>query len=230
MVKSISENAPKNNNQSQAQIAFKQARAKSPAEVGAFSGKSGSGPEAGLQAVILIGFMGAGKSSVGQALADSLGWTFEDLDQRIERREQRKVAEIFRKAGESGFRRMEHAALKEMLDELQAGIKKIIALGGGTFVHEGNARLVEGTGVPTVFLDAGAQELWRRCREQADEDGTLRPLLGSFSGFRELYHSRRPHYLKASFRYKTGGKSIDQIAAGVLKALGLNQSRKQGET
>jgi shikimate kinase len=180
--------------------------------------------------VILIGFMGAGKSSVGQALAESLGWSFEDLDQRIERREKLKVVEIFRHTGEAGFRRAEHAALKEMLDELRTGIKKIIAFGGGTFVQKGNAKLVEEADVPTVFLDASAQELWRRCRQQADEEGIVRPLLGSLSGFRELYHSRRPHYLKASFRYETGSKSIDQIAAEVLKTLCLSQSRKRGET
>jgi len=60
------------------------------------------------QAVILVGFMGAGKSSVGRVLAEHLGWTFEDLDDRIERRERRKVTEIFRDAGEAGFRHAEH--------------------------------------------------------------------------------------------------------------------------
>jgi shikimate kinase len=172
----------------------------------------------------LIGFMGAGKSSVGQALAELLGWSFEDLDQRIERREQSRVAEIFRDSGEVGFRRAEHAALKELLDELRAGVHRIVAFGGGTFVQRRNARLVES--VPTVFLDASAQELWRRCQRQAFEQGVQRPLLGSLAEFRELYVSRRPHYLKASLRQVTSGKTIDQIATEVVKALGLSQSRK----
>jgi shikimate kinase len=184
----------------------------------------------GVRAVVLIGFMGAGKSSVGRALGEQLGWEFEDLDDRIERREQRKVAEIFRDSGESGFRRAEHAALKELLKELRADAARIVALGGGAFVQKHNARLIGSRGVPTVFLDASAEELWRRCRQQAEQQGTERPLLGSLEGFRELYHTRRPHYLKASFRQETGGKTIEEITAEVVKALKLDRRRKrQGE-
>jgi len=61
--------------------------------------------------VFLVGFMGAGKSSVGRALGQRLNWVFEDLDDRIEAREGRCVVEIFRDSGESEFRRAEHAAL-----------------------------------------------------------------------------------------------------------------------
>jgi shikimate kinase len=179
-------------------------------------------PEA--HAVILIGFMGAGKSSVGRALSEHLGWPFEDLDQRVERREQRKVAEIFRDFGESEFRRAEHAALKELLSELRAGVNRIVASGGGTFVQKRNARLVENEGVPTVFLDAAAEELWQRCRRQADAEAMQRPLLGSLASFRELYEERRPHYLRASLRQVTSGKTVHQIAAEIVDALGLDRS------
>ena len=68
--------------------------------------------------VFLIGFMGAGKTSVGQALARKLGWSFRDLDRMIEAREQKTVAEIFAELGEAGFRAAESAALTELL---QAG-------------------------------------------------------------------------------------------------------------
>jgi shikimate kinase len=173
--------------------------------------------------------MGAGKTSVGRALGEQLGWMFEDLDERIEQREKRKVPEIFRDAGESGFRRAEHAALKELLSELRAGSRKIVALGGGAFVQKHNARLIEAEGIPTVFLDAGAEELWRRCRRQSKQRGIERPLLGSEESFRELYRIRRPHYLKASFRQDTGGKTVEQIAAEVIRTLGLARSRGQGE-
>jgi shikimate kinase len=180
-----------------------------------------------IRAVVLIGFMGAGKSSVGRALAEELGWTFEDLDQRIERREQRKVPEIFRESGESEFRRAEHAALRDLLRELTAGAERIVALGGGAFVQKRNARLL-GTGdVPTVFLDATVEELWRRCQEQAEEQGMQRPLLGSLKNFRELYEARKPHYLKASFRQETVGKTVERIAAEVVQALGLNRRRRR---
>jgi shikimate kinase len=176
--------------------------------------------------VILVGFMGAGKSSVGRALAEQLGWTFEDLDDRVERREGRKVPEIFRDSGEVGFRRAEHAALKELMQELQTAPKRIVALGGGAFAQKENARLVEAAGVPTIFLDAGVDELWRRCRQQAEQEGMERPLRGSPERFGELYEARRRHYLKASFRQETGGKSVEEIATEVIEALGLERRRK----
>jgi shikimate kinase len=183
-----------------------------------------------VRAVVLIGFMGAGKSSVGRALADHLGWAFVDLDQRIERLERRKVNNIFRDSGEPTFRRLEHAALKELLKELSAGAKRIVALGGGAFVRKQNVLLIEGVGVPTVFLDADPQELWRRCRQQAEEKAIERPLLSSLESFRELYEARRPHYLKASFRQETGGKTVAEIAAEIARALGLRESSgMQGE-
>jgi shikimate kinase len=184
------------------------------------------GRSPGTRAVILIGFMGAGKSSVGRALGEQLGWTFEDLDERIERRERRHVPEIFRDLGESEFRRAEHAALKELLNELRAGAERIVALGGGAFVQKHNARLIEAGGVPTVFLDAGVEELWQRCRQQAERQGMERPLLGSLEGFRELYEIRRPHYLKATFRQETSGKRVAEVAAEVVQALGLDPSHE----
>ena len=179
----------------------------------------------GTRAVFLIGFMGAGKSSVGRALSELLGWSFEDLDERIERRERRTVPEIFRESGESDFRRAEHAALKELFVELSAGAEKIVALGGGAFSQEHNARLIETAGVSTVFLDADLEELWRRCREQR---GTKRPLLGSLESFRSLHEARRPHYMKALLRQETGGKTIEEIAAEGVRALGLDQESGRG--
>lgn len=170
--------------------------------------------------------MGAGKSSVGRALGEQLGWAFEDLDERIERREGRKVHEIFRDSGEPEFRRAEHASLRELFSELRSGAPRIVALGGGAFVQKENARLVKAGGVPTVFLDAGVEELWRRCRRQAEQQGTERPLLSGEEKFRELYELRRPHYLRASLRQATGGKTIREIAAEVVQALGLNRSRE----
>jgi len=166
--------------------------------------------------------MGAGKSSIGQALGKKLGWVFEDLDERIERRERRKVADIFREFGESGFRRAEHAALKELLTELRPGSERITALGGGAFVQKNNLRLIKSSKALTVFLDADAAELWRRCQKQGKQQGIERPLLGSLQGFRELYEARRPQYLKARFRQETGGKTVQAIAAALVETLGLH--------
>lgn len=183
-------------------------------------------------AVFLVGFMGAGKTSVGRALGRRLNWIFEDLDDRIEQREGRTVAEIFRDSGEIGFRQAEHAALQQVLEETRGGVARIVALGGGAFVQRRNAEMLEAAGVPTVFLDAPVEELWQRCREQADEAVTERPLLKSAAQFRKLYESRSRNYLEASLKVETGGRTVDAIAAEIAEILDLKQislRTEQGE-
>lgn len=183
------------------------------------------------KAVILIGFMGAGKSSVGRALADALGWTFEDLDERIERREGRRVAEVFRDSGEAAFRLTEYAALAELLQELPSAPERIIALGGGAFVQEPVAALIEAAKIPTVFLDADVRELRQRCQLQSDERGTERPLLGSLEDFQRLYEQRRPHYLRAAVRQETAGKSVETVVEELIRGLRLDSAvSRQTET
>ncbi|MGA7907772.1 MAG: shikimate kinase [Candidatus Sulfotelmatobacter sp.] len=172
-----------------------------------------------MPSLLLVGFMGAGKSTVGSALAARLDCTFEDLDQRIERREGQTVAEIFRNSGEAHFRRAERAALRELLGELRGGVKKVVALGGGAFAQTANAGLIEANGIPTLFLDAPAEELWRRCCEQSRDQGTQRPLLNSLESFRKLYEVRRPKYLTASLRQDTSGKDVAGIVADIVEAL-----------
>ena len=189
---------------------------------------SGSAPSA----VFLVGFMGAGKSSVGRALGKQLNWVFEDLDDRIAHRAGRTIAEIFGNSGEAGFRRAEHEALVQLLGELRRGGTRIVALGGGAFVQKENASLLEDTGVPTIYLDAAVDELWRRCCKQASAAGAERPLQRSQKQFRELYQARRTSYSKASATIQTGGRSVDDIAAEIVQSLGLRRitiRREQGE-
>jgi len=82
-----------------------------------------------VRAVVLVGFMGAGKSTVGRALSRRLGLPFEDLDDRIEQREGKAIEQIFRESGEAGFREAETAALRELLGELDSSLR-VVALGG----------------------------------------------------------------------------------------------------
>lgn len=185
-----------------------------------------------LSGIFLVGFMGAGKTSVGRALARHLNWAFEDLDERVERLERRTVPEIFRESGESEFRRAEHAAVRDVLTELEGGAVKVVALGGGAFVQKNNAALLGASGVPTVFLDAPVEELWQRCLKQAGETGTERPLLRSIDQFRELYETRRKHYLQASHKIQTEGRAFEEIAAEIAATLGLKKIEvrtQQGE-
>jgi len=169
-----------------------------------------------VRTVVLVGFMGAGKSTVGRALSRRLGLPFEDLDDRIRQREGKTIEQIFRESGEAEFRRAETAALRELLGELGSPLR-VVALGGGAFVEPGNAALIEEAEARSVFLDAPVEELLRRCVEEETE----RPLRQSPEQFRLLYEKRRRSYMKAAVRIETGGKDVDTVAAEVACSLGL---------
>ncbi|HXW92701.1 MAG TPA: shikimate kinase [Terriglobales bacterium] len=160
--------------------------------------------------------MGAGKTTVGRALAGRLGWPFEDLDERIQSREARTIEQIFRRVGEAGFRIVEHETIRELLSDLGPW-PRVVALGGGSFTQPESAALIEAMGAPVVFLDGSANELFRRCQQEGRE----RPLRRDAKQFSELYEQRRPGYLKASCRINTEGKDPDVVAAEVACSLGL---------
>ncbi|HEV2500652.1 MAG TPA: shikimate kinase [Terriglobia bacterium] len=158
--------------------------------------------------IYLLGFMGCGKSTVGQLLAREAGWPFIDLDATIEAGQGTTIREIFEKDGEPFFRRIEHAALTEASKTEPA----VIALGGGTWVQEANVEFIRRTGGATVWLDCGLNELRRRC-----EGITNRPLFRSPSSFAELYSQRVPYYQLADFRVSTDGSAPEEVAGRILR-------------
>ncbi len=170
--------------------------------------------------IILVGFMGAGKTTVGAELARLLGWSFEDLDDRIQSREGRTIEEIFRDAGEEEFRRCEHVALRELLSDSESDYR-VIALGGGAFAQAENVSMLQDMNVPSVFLDAPIEELFRRCQQQR----LHRPLRQDEAHFRRLYESRAPLYRAATFHVETNDKPIPQIAAEIAQTLGISPSK-----
>jgi shikimate kinase len=181
-----------------------------------------------INAVFLVGFMGAGKTSVGRALGQRLNWIFEDLDDRIVQRERRSVTEIFRDAGEAAFRQAETLALQEVIEESGGGVSRIIALGGGAFAQQANRQLLKTASAATVFLDAEVEELWQRCTKQVAESGATRPLAQDKQKFRKLHDSRRKHYLKASLNIETsnietGSYTVEAIAAEIERMLDLKK-------
>ena len=119
------------------------------------------------RAIVLIGFMGSGKNTVGQELARRLSWDLLDLDARIESRESQSIPEIFNQKGEPYFRAAETAALRDLLASLTRDT--VIALGGGAFAQEPNRTLLRPW--PSVFLDAPIEELWQRCLDHESADG-----------------------------------------------------------
>lgn len=166
--------------------------------------------------------MGAGKTSVGQALARRLQWQFVDLDQRIEMQAGLSIAEIFARSGEEAFRRMETAALRELLTELSSSSPAVVALGGGAPLREENAALLAACGAPQVFLDAPFEVVRQRCGANV----AARPLFREEQPARMLYEARRPHYLKAHFRVDTAERSVEQAAADIARALALEPTRE----
>ena len=175
-----------------------------------------------MRRIVLIGFMGAGKTTVGRVLAQRLRRPFFDLDDVIEHRERQTVAEIFANAGEAAFRRAEHAALRALLQENASAGDLILALGGGAFVQPHNRALLEENGALTILLEAPLEELRRRCNRQRKE----RPLARQGTKFAELFAARQSDYQQARFRVQTAGKPVEQVAAEIEQLLHAVMNRE----
>lgn len=151
--------------------------------------------------VYLVGFMGAGKTTVGRALAKRLDWQAVDVDEIVEQRERATVAEIFAKHGEAYFRAVERAVL---LDQI-APRHVVVATGGGTFVDVQNRAAINRDGV-SVWLDVPIDRLVARI----PADGR-RPLAADRASFERLYHQRRAAYDQAHLRLEAGRASVDAL-------------------
>lgn len=164
--------------------------------------------------IVLTGFMGAGKTTVGRLLAERLGWHFVDADRAIAEKAGMPVAEIFAKYGEFVFRRMETAAIAHALGERNA----IIALGGGAVEVLANRLLLEQTPRTTVvLLEASLPVLIERCN--AEGGVQLRPNL---SAAQERFQYRAPLYRRvARLRVETADFTPEQVAERVEFLAGL---------
>jgi shikimate kinase len=144
--------------------------------------------------IYLVGFMGCGKSTVGRALADELGWNFFDLDHEIESGAGSSIGEIFDKEGEEMFRALESSALAKRVRAVQSGHPQVIALGGGALMNDKNFELVSNHGV-VVWLDAPFELIEKRVAAESH-----RPLARDPDKLRELFEVRCPRYALADFR------------------------------
>ncbi|HET9839636.1 MAG TPA: shikimate kinase [Candidatus Angelobacter sp.] len=168
-----------------------------------------------MRRIVLIGFMGAGKTTVGRVLAKRLRWPFFDLDDVIEQRERQTIGVIFSQHGETAFRRSETAALRHLLEESAPAGNLILALGGGAFVQPENRALLEQAGAVTVLLEAPLEELQRRCLGEHK----VRPLAQQQERFAELFAARHADYQRAQYRVQTQGKPVEQVAAEIENVL-----------
>jgi shikimate kinase len=156
--------------------------------------------------VYLVGFMAAGKTSVGRALARRLDWKFIDIDELIERQEHMTVAEIFARHGEPYFRAAERAIVADQLNARHA----VVATGGGTFADPQNRAAIRNDGV-SVWLDAPLERVIARM----PADGR-RPLAADRADLERLYEGRRLAYEQAHVRLDAGRAGVDALVEQLI--------------
>jgi shikimate kinase len=164
--------------------------------------------------IFLVGFMGAGKTTVGRALADQLNFAFIDLDEMIERRAGKSIQQIFSEQGEVEFRRQETAAIQSCRDRRNT----VIALGGGAYVSETNRDLLRGMG-KTVWLDCPLDI----CLARINHDES-RPLLSDEREMNALLERRLPAYVFADCAVRTESRSPEEIAVEIVGLISDEQS------
>jgi shikimate kinase len=166
--------------------------------------------------IILVGYRGTGKTTVGRLLADRLGWPFADVDDRVEAVAGRSVADIFAAEGEAGFRAREAAAIAD----LAARTGCVIATGGGAVLREANRQLLRARGF-VVWLTAPPAVLWARLRADP-ATAARRPNLTAAGGEDEvkaLVAAREPIYREvAHFATPTDALSPEAVATAILTA------------
>lgn len=160
--------------------------------------------------IFLIGFMGAGKTSTGAALATRLEASFIDLDSRVEAAMGVPVAEIFRRHGEPAFRGEE----TRQLAACSAHSRVVVATGGGTFASAANRAIIARAGV-SVFLDVPWGEVARRLPGKRDE----RPLFATPEQALELYRRRWPFYARADLTVRPNPDESPEAVAGRILLL-----------
>jgi shikimate kinase len=154
--------------------------------------------------------MAAGKTTVARALAARLGWRADDIDELIEARERRTVADIFAKSGEPYFRALERDILRLLLPLRH----QVVATGGGTFMDPDNRAAINLDGL-SVWLDVPFDEILARI----PADGR-RPLAADRAQLERLYTLRQGAYANARLRIDARGAHPDEVAERIIEALG----------
>jgi shikimate kinase len=172
--------------------------------------------------VYLTGFMASGKSTIGPILANTLGWSFIDLDRYIEQKEGKSVKTIFEENGEDYFREIETKALKDTC-ELE---NYIISLGGGTIASQTNLDIIKCSGY-LIYLESSAEETYNRLRFKRDRpallfDGDEEPTKEEFiAKINALLTKRVAYYNQADIKINTDnyrvGKTVDKLSHIIKK-------------
>ena len=177
-------------------------------------GAGTSSHKASSRGIALIGLRGAGKSTLGKMLAKQIGWNFVELDKEVERENGLSVAEILALYGQEGYRRLEQAALSQLLARREL---MVLATGGGIVSEPLTFDLVLSS-FHTIWLKAEPDEHMARVRKQGD----LRPMADDRSAMAELRNilkSREPLYARANAVVDTAGLSVDDAAARLVNTV-----------
>ena len=162
--------------------------------------------------IILTGFMGTGKTTVGRRVADILKIPFLDVDETIQRQAGRSIAELFRSKGEAAFRALESATIQELSMQKKA----VISTGGGALMNPQNRQFLERSGV-LVCLSARAGTLLERLK-----DDLTRPLLAGEDReerINRLLEERKAVYAMCPVQVGTDSKTIEAVAQEVIEKI-----------
>lgn len=176
--------------------------------------------------IYLAGFMGAGKSTIGPILANTLAWNFADLDKIIEAREKMKVREIFEKKGEKYFRKVE----TETLEELSKNNNYVVSLGGGTITFHHNIKIMKETGI-IILLTASIESIYKRLRFKTD-----RPMFKTdneepldekefMNKIERMLDSRMEFYNQADLKIDADKKSVGKTVDYIAKIISSNKNK-----
>ena len=161
--------------------------------------------------IVLVGFMGAGKTTVGRLLAAKLAVPFNDSDHVIEARAGKPVRQIFADDGEPAFRQLEHDVIADLL---AANEDMVLALGGGAAVHEGTRANLAHSKVPVIYLKVSYAEAMRRVGGDPGRPMLARPDLA------QVYADRDPRYAQAATcTVDADDKTPDELVLGILARL-----------
>ena len=170
--------------------------------------------------IILMGYMGCGKSSVGKVLSTALTCDFIDFDSYIEKKQGTTISEIFKTKGEIYFRKLEISCLQELLHSNVT--ITVISLGGGTPCYGNNISMLQSSEARLIYLNTSVQELTKRLWIEREN----RPLISTQQSYENLEEFVRKHLFERAYYYnqatqtiKTDGKSVETITEEIVSSL-----------
>lgn len=169
--------------------------------------------------IVLLGYMGSGKSTIGRAFAQKLDTTFTDLDERIENESNTTISELFKTHGVIHFRKLESKVLRDFVENNSDGV---LALGGGTPCYANNMDFLKSANVTTVYLKLSIPELVNRLRTQKAH----RPLIQNSSDddlpefIGKHLFERNPFYNQAQHTINCDKKTVEEVVFELENLLG----------